>query len=209
MTDSWSMFERGSAGAFVVGGLAILLDVVAQAVTAGEVPAWVNTLLGIGGIWLISIGLIGFYPKLVDAARRPAIAGLVTGGVAWVLLTIGLGWSVLRDLTGQGTFGEGPPMGDFLFIGALVMVLLSFLVYGIWSVRTRTPSRVVGLMLLVPFVAFLLLVGIFFAGNALGTDPPVPVLLVLFGLAALGTIAVGSGPDRLVRSRVTPDREMR
>lgn len=193
-TVPWSSLERWSPVAFSIGGSAILIDVILQSlstVTSVSVPGWVNILFGLGGIWALLIGLIGFYTLVADSAPRLSLGGVVTGAIGWVALTVGLGWAIILDLTTQTTVAEGPPLGTQIFISALILALLSFLCYGIASSRTYSPSRTVGLLLLLPFVAFLVLILFFFGSNLYGIEAPEGVPLALFGIAALGLIAVG------------------
>lgn len=198
----WKSLEGVGPVAFSLGGLAILVDVILQLVPSGSVPGWVNILLGLGGIWVVLIGLIGFYPLVAESAPRLALGGVVTSAIGWVVLTVGLGWGIILDLTNQTTIAEGPPLGPQIFMSALVLALLSFLLYGVASSRTNTPSRTIGFALLLPFVAFLVLLAFFFGGNLYGIEPPEGVIPALFGLAALGMIAVGYSEWKLPHSTV-------
>lgn len=195
----WKQLETVGPAAFGLGGLAILVDVVLQFVTSGSVPGWINTMLGLGGIWVVLVGLVGFYSRVAESAPRLAFAGGATSAIAWIALTVGLGWGIVLDLTTQRTIAEGPPLGGQIFVSAIVLTLLSFLLYGVASGRTRTPSRTVGLALLVPFLAFLVLLALFFGNNVYGFQPPDGVIRALFGLAALGMIAVGYTEWKLPR----------
>lgn len=198
----WKSLERVGPVAFSLGGLAILMDVILQFVSSGSVPGWLNILLGLGGIWVVLIGLIGFYPLVAESAPRLALGGVMTGAIGWVALTVGLGWGIILDLTTQTTIAEGPPLGTQIFMSALILTLLSFLLYGVASSRTDTPSRTVGLALLLPFLAFLMLMVFFFGNNLYGIEPPDGAILTLFGIAALGIIAVGYSNWKLPYGKV-------
>lgn len=190
----WNTLETVRPVAFVLGGLGILTSVGLQFALADAVPAWLNTVLGLGGIWVVLIGLVGFYPLVAESDPHLAFGGAVTGGLAFLGLSIGLGWGAVLDLTNQTTIAEGPPMGQEIFMSALVLTLASLLLYGIASTRTHTPSRTVGVLLLLPFAAFFLLILIFLGSNASGIEPPDQLPGVLFGIAAIGLIAVGALP---------------
>jgi len=190
-TNPWNQLETAGPAAFGLGGLGILVDVILQFVTSGSVPGWVNILLGLGGLWAALIGLVGFYPRVADPAPRLALGGVVTGAIGWVALPVGLGWGIILDLTGRTPIAEGPSFGPQIFISAVVFALLSFLLYGVASSRTDTLSRTVGLTLLIPFLAFLVLIAFFFGNNLYGIQLPERAVTALFGIAALGIIAAG------------------
>lgn len=195
--------EKVAPFAFLVGGLSILIDVVLVALDNFDVmtqPEWLNPVLGLGGIWVVLIGLVGYYSLVARPAPRLALGGLLASAVGWIALTVGLGWAIVLDLTGQGTIAEGPSFGPQIFVSALALALLSFLLYGVASERTDRPSRTLGLVLLVPFVAFLVLILLFLGSNVLQIDPPEGVPIAMFGLAALGLMAVGY----VLRSETVP-----
>lgn len=183
--------ETGGPIAFGIGGSAILLNVILLTVLSDAVPGWLNTVLGLGGMWVTALGLVGFYSLVADTSPRLSLAGVLAGALGWILLTVGLGWGIVLDLTNQGTIAEGPPLGAQFFLTAIVLILLSFLLYGAASYRTDSPSRRVGLLMLIPFLTFLLLVAIFVTNAMVGFEPPDSVFTVLFGIAAVGLLAVG------------------
>lgn len=200
-TTQWGRAARVSWIVFIVGGIAILFDAAVQgvaAVSSVTVADWVNTVLGLGGLWVATFGLVCVYPHLADDGRWPRGA-LLAGLGAWVLLTGAIGWTVVRTLTGATGEASGTTL---LVLPALVLALLSFLFYGVSSTRTGQPSRTVGYLFLVPFGAVLLLILSFFGTQIADTEFPVVVGVVLFGVLAASIIGLGatlprdSGGDR-------------
>lgn len=191
----WQQLGELGPFAFILGGLAVLTDALLNGLetwAAMAFPEWLHIFLGLGGLWILSIGLIGFYPHVAERTPRLALGGLLAGAVGWLTFTVGLGWSILLDVLGQGTVGEGPPQGTAILLGAVVLVLLSFLLYGLASYRTPAPSKTIGLLLLVPFVSFLVLVGLFIGNGVFGVEPPDGLILVLFGVVAVSVIVNGN-----------------
>lgn len=192
--DAFDSLAPVGSVAFFVGGLSILLDVVLQGAatfSSFTFPEWLNVLFGLGGLWVATFGLIGFYSHLADPPSRWAQGGLVTGSVASLILTVGLGWGILLDILGRSTLAEGPGIAPQIVLIAVVSALLSFLAYGVASLRAERPSASVGYLLLIPFASFVLLVAIFIGSQASGTNPPEGVGVVLFGVVAVSIIALG------------------
>lgn len=190
----WETLESWSPIAFAIAGLAILADVgiqVATTVSEVTVPGWVSIALGLGGIWVLLVGLVGFYPRVADRARQLALGGVATGILGWLAVTVGLVWAIALAVTDQETIAEGPPLGPQIFLSTLVLTLLSFLCYGVASSRTHSPSRTVGYLLIVPFATFLLLIALFVGNVTLGFEPPEGIVPAMFGIAALAMIGVG------------------
>lgn len=193
-TGRWQSLGKWSPTAFIVGGLGLLgLAVVGALDAAGIVPspASVHATLGLGGVLFVFIALLGFYPFVAEPAPRLSLGGVVTSAIGAVAITAGVVGTIVVGLTTQQPFGEGPSWGPPLLALAFIFALLSFLFYGIASSRTNDPSRAVGLLLLVPVVAFLgqaaLLISKILADSVLESAQ-----LVLAGVAAIALIAVGS-----------------
>lgn len=190
-SKGWDLAADLCSIVFIVGGLAILADSVVQGattVTSLTIADWVNTALGLGGLWVATFGLIGVYPHLADNSRWVKV-GVLAGGGAWLLLTVALGWAVVRNLTGATGEASGTTM---LVVPALMLALLSFLLYGVSSTRAGQPSRTVGYLFLVPFGTVLLLILVFFGTNIADMEFPVLVGVVLFGVMAVSIIGLGA-----------------
>lgn len=192
-TGRWDPLVKVSPLAFIIGGLGLLCLSVVGALDTSEIvssPTWLHASLGLGGVLVVFIGLIGFYPAISDAAPRLSHCGLLTSAVGGAAITVGIGGSIVVALTTQQPFGEGPNWGPPLLTLAFILALLSFLSYGIASSRTNSPSRTIGLLMLVPVAAFLgqavLLLSKIVADVVLASAQ-----LTLAGFAAISLIAIG------------------
>lgn len=186
-------FARWSSTALIVGGGGLFgLAVIAGAGVAGFVssPGWLHMILLFGGLWFVFVGLVGLYPAVADEARRLAKAGAVTAALGGAALTIALLAAVVVDLTSQRTFAEGPTWGPPLLAAAFVLALLSFLAYGVASIRTDSRSRTFGLLLLVPVGAFLGQAALL-AAKIGGSEVSGALQLALAGITAVAVIALG------------------
>lgn len=209
-TSLLDSLEKWSYAAFIIGGLALSISVLLVALeilSPVTLPGALSTLLGLGGIWIISIGLLGYYPRIAESAPRLALGGVVMGALGGLVLTMALAWGILLDLITQSTLAEGPPLGTQMLLLTIVLILLSFLLYGVASLRVGSRPRTTGYLLLVPFVALLLLVLIFLGGLLYEFDPGNIVTVALLELAAVGTIAVGYDLRTLRTDRTEPASE--
>lgn len=115
-------------------------------------PQWVHNLLGPLGVAFTAYGLLVFYPWVADAAPRLARASaglsLIASGAISVAILGASGAAVLTETT----ITSPPDWVPVFYFLTIVCLSLGFLLYGIASVRTRVPSRSVGLAMLVPAV---------------------------------------------------------
>lgn len=186
-------FARWSPTALTVGGGGLFgLFVVAGAGVAGfaSSPAWLHMVLLIGGLWFVFLGLVGFYPTIAGESPRLSTVGAVTAALGGAALTITLVAAAVVDLTSQRTFAQGPTWGPPVLAVAFVLALVSFLVYGGASLRTETPSRTAGLLLLVPVTAFLGQAVLLIAKIG-GSEVSGVLQLILAGVTAVAVIAFG------------------
>lgn len=186
-------FERWGPHAFVAGGVGLLGTTVTGSLhIAGVAAAPPRLLMGplLVGLWFVFVGLVGFYPTLADAASRLSTGGVVISGIAWVIWTATMAAAIGVDLATQRTFVDPGSWAPPLLAGGFVLALLSFLLYGVASTRAETPSRTVGVLLLVPVAAFfgqaILLVSKIVTGSVQSG-----LQLALGGVIGLTLIAVG------------------
>lgn len=186
-------FERWGPVAFAIGGVGILgTSVVGSLDVAGVMRAPPRLAGGplLFGLWFVFVGLLGFHRRVADASPRLARGGWWTAGVAWLIWTGTLLAAVAVDLTSGRTFASPGGWGPPLLTVAFVLALFGFLLYGTASVRTERPSRTVGLLLLLPVVAFLgqavLLASKILTGEVVAT-----LQLALGVVVALALFAVG------------------
>lgn len=192
-TAQWDQLEQWSPVAFIIGGAGILTLGVAGALDTATIvpsPGWLHALLMLGGLWFVYIGLLGLYPAIAHSAPRLSLTGVVTSAIGWLTLTVVLLASVVIDVTTQRSFQEPGEWAPPFLVGAFVLVLVSSLLYGIASVRSQQPTRRIGLLLFVPFAAFLGQ-AVLLASKILTGDVLSVVQLLLAGLTGLALIAVG------------------
>jgi hypothetical protein len=186
-------FERWGPVAFVVGGLGILGTSVAGSLdVAGVVGVPPRLAMGplLFGLWFVFVGLVGLYPRVAERSPRMSLSGLVTSGIAWTIWTVTMLAAIVIDLTSERTIADPGSWAPPLLAGAFVLALVSFLGYGVASTRSEMPSRTLGLLLLVPVVAFLgqavLLVSKIVTGEVVAV-----LQLALGGVTAVVLVAVG------------------
>jgi hypothetical protein len=187
------VFERWGPAAFVIGGVGILGTSVAGSLdVAGVIEAPPRLAMGplLFGLWFVFVGLLGFHRRVADASPRLARGGWWTAGVAWGIWSVTLLAALAVDLTTERTLATPGSWGPPLLTVAFVLALLGFLCYGVASVRTERPSRAVGVLLLLPVVAFLGQ-AVLLASKIL-TGEVVAALQLAFGaISATALIAVG------------------
>lgn len=136
--------------AFDVGGVAwlVLMAIVAAGMVSDvSTPVWLFPLFLVVGLFASYGGLLGIYPQVKDATPRLSLAGVGAVLVAATLVAFAVAYTVAT-----GTVDEGPPFPVFPLI--LLATILSFLLLGLASFRTEVPSRTVGLLIIVPAVAW-------------------------------------------------------
>lgn len=205
-------FEQWSPTAFIVGGLGILgTSVVGSLDVAGVLSSSGRLAMGplLFGLWFVFVGLIGLYPRVAERSPRLSLGGVWASGIAWVAWTVTMLAAILVDITSERTIADPGSWGPPLLAVAFVLALLSFLAYGIATTWSATPSRTLGILLLIPVAAFLgqavLLV------SKIVTGEVVAVLQLGFGgIIAVVLVAVGytlrndTGETADAESRVEP-----
>ncbi|MGM0717987.1 MAG: hypothetical protein ACQET5_12620 [Halobacteriota archaeon] len=191
--DVIERFERWGPTAFIVGGIGLLgTSVVASLDVAGIVPTYPRLNMGplLFGLWFVFVGLIGLYPRVAKGSPRLSLGGLGTSAIAWVIWSIAMLAAIGVDITTERTIADPGSWGPPLLTVAFVLALLSFLVYGLASTWSERPSRALGLLLLIPVVAFLgqamLLVSKILTGDVVAV-----LQLALGGITAIVLIVVG------------------
>lgn len=180
--------------AFLAGGLGIgaaVLLVAVQGLANVTAPGWVTVVPGLGGLLAALLGLLSYYPRVAGPAPRLGSAGAAFALVGVVLFVVAVFRVVVSTLTTGATLAERPDGVTLLLVGTLVGLALGFLCYGAASTRTRTPSRAVGHLLLVPAAGILGNVLYVTLSGALGVGVVSGAPTVSFLVAALGTVALG------------------
>ena len=147
----WEVFERWSATAFVVAGIAWLADTLLVGLELVRLsPAGVvSSGLVLVGMWCSMLGLIGLHRRLADRAPRLALASTLVAALGGAAIVVQLVW-------GAAAFAfeaiANPPGLTTLVLG--ILVVGGFGSFGLGSVYTGRPPRTVGVLLLVLLVVF-------------------------------------------------------
>ena len=186
----WKRLERWSPIGFMVGGvgsllsLALLLVDTMSGVTVSEMVISVVVIPNL--LALTVFALPGFYPYVADASPRLALIGGVAGFVAGAVMAFQLvAKSALHALGIIGFTEDGPLIGLFFLL--MFAFFLSVLFYGIASVRSGEPSRLVGILLLVIIVE----PGAALLNDVIGLNFGIAVLYVTLGVAGLALFLIG------------------
>lgn len=153
-------------------------------------PNWLNGILGLGGLWIVSLGLVSFYPYVAPKDRHLSAIGLFTGALAFSAIT-GWGWMAILDLGGRIPLAEEPLVEPSIFMVILVLTFLSLLCFGFASYRTYSPTGSIGPLLLLSFLAFLILVVFLILNSLFEIEPPQNMALAIFGVVALSLLING------------------
>lgn len=173
----WGPLRQASPWAFIIGGAGLLLEVLSRILESAVSmtrPGELSLLFGVGGLWVVSIGLLGVYPVVVKENRWLSSIGLMTGALGWVAIT-----------------ALAISLDPLVFSGGVVLLLLSLLAYGIAGYRTDTPSKTAGLLLLLPCLGFLGMVLIAVVRTVFAIESLGNVSLLFFGVASASLVAYG------------------
>ena len=184
----WESFEQWSATGFLVGGglmtvfwalisLAVFMDI--------ESP---QGLFATAALVATFIGLLGLYPTLSDQSSRAARAGVGLLSVTTVGVFVIFVWILAsRILLVAGM--DVPALPPGIIIGPTVGgYALTVLLFGVASLWTGVPSRMVGVLLLAIFGVFALppIAGIIWGGY-----PAEWMAVIVSGLQAVAILSVG------------------
>jgi len=199
----WMRLGQWSPIAFLVGGTGLLL---AFALLAVDTVATVNlpelavsVFVVPSLLALILIGLPGFYPFIADGSPRLALGGAISATIGGVIIAVTVVGKVVLDLMGIIGFTEEGPLVAGFFLTMLAF-FLSVLLYGVASLRSRKPSRTVGLLLLVIIVE----PGVVLLNDVVGVDLGIVVAFLSLGIAGMAFIGIGY----LLRTDSTPNRQV-
>ena len=186
----WKRLERWSPIGFIVGGTGFLVSLallLVSEMSAVTVPEIVLSVVVIPSLLALTVfALPGFYPYVADASPRLALIGGVAGFVAGAVMAFQLvAKSALHVLGIIGFTEDGPLIGLFFLL--MFALFLSVLFYGLASVRSGEPSRLVGLLLLVIVVE----PGAALLNDVLGFDFGIAILYVTLGVAGLAMFLIG------------------
>lgn len=204
--------EKWSGTAIFLAGLLMLIGFLRGALDRTGLPTiawpeWVSALIMISSMLLLFIGLVGLYPYIADRSPRLALSGAWTAAIGGAVLIVAVTAGILLDLMGVIGFteGENNPVLLGLFFGVMILFFLTLVLNGIASVRTKRPSRIVGLLLLVPIVE----PGSVLVMDLIGIDLGFSVALATLGIAGISIAAAGylirAGSTQQSRPQTDPD----
>lgn len=178
-TRYWESLERWSPTLFLVGGGLVVGHAAVRGIEAFTATAPPPDVFGPPGYLLALLGVLGLYPALVE--RTPRVARLAAV-VALVPLVGWVGLSAVSFAAAAGVSVVQAPEGlGGLFVAHIVGVVLTYVLFGLASLRAGVHSRSIGLLLLMPPV----LMGGMLAGAA------------VMGYSAIGAFVIG-GAQALV-----------
>lgn len=161
-TDSraWNALESWSSTAFLIAGGLLFLFVVLSGLSAftnvlGEGAVIGAAVVGSGlfGLILAAIGLLGLYPRLSEPAPRLSRGGL--GALALALTGILVVIGTLAVVGPPEAPADVPSFVPPVFISSGILIMLGYELFAVASIRTKTPSRRIGLLLAVPGIVLL------------------------------------------------------
>lgn len=161
----WERLEQWRSTAFLIAGLLFVLDALLVAgiiVALGERYMTLGQAF-VGAAWTAAfLGLFGLYPELVERSRRLTQAGAVCAAIGTVVFVV-MGVASLVYFAGV-VDGSLESLVPVFLPGVIVGSIVGFLLFGAASLRTDTPSRAVGVLLLLPALIVVLNIGTGIAG---------------------------------------------
>ncbi len=179
------LLENGRQTAFVTAGCLFLVTAVLfglEAFTAASRPVWLTALAGSLGLLVTFVGLVGLYPGVKRQEPRLARAGIALIGVAVTGLIV-FPLCLLAKMSGIPL--PAPPI--VAFVGAMLAIILVFVLFGAASLRSGVHSQTVGVLIFV-------LVGTFFGGliaDLVYGGSPAPVNVFVNGAQSAILLSIG------------------
>lgn len=146
----WASLENHSSTLFLGAGVLFVIAAANNAVvfSAPEYdPSTVSGPLLLLGLLAALLGMLGTYPRLRDPLPRLARAGALAATVTVLAVLVLLVWGIGAQLDLL------PELSDAVAIGSLLLMIVSFTLFGVSVLRTDVVDRTVGLLLLAEAVA--------------------------------------------------------
>ena len=171
---------------FLIAGGFFLINavIVVSGITTGSER--MTTLLGEtfnAAAWAIAlVGLLGLYPGVADRSRWLSRIGAICATIGVVVFTVlsGLSLAFYARIV-EGSIQNLVPL---ILPGVILGGVLSFLLFGIATLRTEVYPRVIGSLLLLP--PFIVVLNIF--GGAAGLDSQYFLLGIVSGLLVVSLV---------------------
>lgn len=204
-TERWESLENWQSTLFLIAGVLFGINIVIVATGTATGSEKMTVLLGEtfnAAAWAIAlVGLLGFYPGVADRSTWLPRAGAVCAAIGVVVFTA----LSMLSLVYYVEFIDGniESLVPLILPGVIIGGVLSFLLFGITSLRSDGHPRTIGVLLLLPP----LLVVVNIMGGAAGVESPYFLLGVVSGLL-LVMLALGfrlrSSSESSDHGEVTP-----
>lgn len=200
----WNSLGSWSPLSFLVGGIVLLgyAALKTALLLAGiGVSDVVQTTIGHFGLLIAAIALLGFYPRLRDAAPRLSLAGVWLSAVSGVLNIILVLVLVQITLTTEGYPAipeETPLWGSLFLLLGLLTIMLGFFLMGSAGLRSDTVPRLTSTLLLLPAVMWVAL----FVMHAMGVNGAL-IGIIVYTPTGASILTIGY---RLRRTSVLSDQ---
>lgn len=205
----WKSLETWCPIVFLIAGISLSIHVVLVGLIgyAGvSISEGYHAMFGLAGLIGAIVGLLGFYPKLIDKSPRLARASVLAVGGAGILFSVILVWLLGSTLLVGGPQDTTPGWVGILAPLAIVLIASGFVSTSVASLRTGVPSRAVGLLLLVPVASWIVILVV-----SVVTNFTAPYALDFFanGAISLSWLAIGytlqTGSATIERAGTSPD----
>lgn len=182
-TPTRGSIENWSGAVFLVAGGLFLINTLHEGLaryTALFEGGVLNVVVYLSALIVMLVGLLGLSPRLADWTPRLARASAVIAAIAGISTVVLLLWASSTQLLNQSL----PP--GILVIVTVTLIVLAIILFCIASLKTGTPLRAVGLLLLV-FVATWL--GVF--GVVMVYGPANWIAIFVNGVSFIVLLAIG------------------
>lgn len=189
----WNSLAERCAALFLAGGVLLFVTTalfVVQLVTPLSTQGPLTGVTSFTGLVLSYVGLLGLYPRFAERTPNAARAGFVLILLPLLVLIVILVWGIASHLP----IGAAPSPVDVVpDLGKVfVMIFLLFTVgvgvFGVVSLRTGIPSRIIGVLLLGFAATWVLLLG---ASAVYGTQFPTWLDTVSVAVRAILLTGIG------------------
>lgn len=157
----WDTLERWCANVFLAAGTLLLIAAVLEVLDTyiAASTQGIGGIAGFSGTVLVFVGLLGLYPRLAEGALRLAQAGLLLLVLPVIYVSVLLIWALLAEFLPLPSLTAMTPAGELVLPGVFLLFGVGTALLGIVSLQTTTPSRAIGMFLLVLATAWFVFLG--------------------------------------------------
>lgn len=155
ITQQGRSLDKWSPVLFLVAGVLFSGFVVVNVITrfTDMTGVWLGVAeigTGLFGLLVSIVAVLGLYPRLNDRTPRLSGAGVLAFAAAILGLAVGVAW--LLSIGIENAPEAVPTALTALFSLSILLIAGGFLVFAVACLRTGTPSRLVGYLLLLAVV---------------------------------------------------------